>query len=307
MTIYTDTPPAGKLFKHYRIKWAQLSGNHNIEDIELSTADSMRDLFSSTLTQVDILDTNRFKLTIPIKKYLESIKKDLTEGAQRIDKQQQHLSQLLDQNSDATGWIITTSYYLSYFLAVELLKGSGSPIHYISSSECKKILSRAHPSAHNLTQESYVGKSSLEQSEQSCIITFSIVNTGNHAVVWSTLLPSIVASLDKHDNITKNLHAALDERSPSPPTISRLRHRWNYRDPQLYSKKGKDEGVTYRKIITSGASAYKWGKVKKNLQCPKEQTAVLALTNTILYTAYSQFIWEVIPQDHLPQQLRKAT
>jgi hypothetical protein len=235
----------------------------------------------------EIKANNRITIEVRKDEFMLSLLTDFYFGLTRINEQIKNVDNLLNTQSQVS-WIITTTYYACYFMAVELAKLHGQFIMNFSKDEFNKILSHSRNTKDIsfLTEinNSFKITVSHSESEQFLFLTLIKDSSKPHQIVWINL-HAIISKIKVHDNIYKYQQLILDIcnrdntkwRFPSD-----IRNEWNYARADYYGSKGNELGKTFCSIIREYDSTIKWAGNNTIRATPENVVASISYVYHIL-------------------------
>lgn len=251
----------------------------NLSRLNLSPSTNNRDYhFKDTLKKclldsigesvVTIESSNKLKIEIKSEEFKIALFSDFHFGYIRIREQIKNVNNLIASKSQVA-WVLITTYYACYFMAVEIAKLHGEFIINFSNEELNSILSNSQ-NTDNIVVSSEINNSFkvyVKMSEYENIIDLHLIKEGAkpHKIVWANLF-SIIKRLEINDSLLCHKNLLMDicdsnnNRWKFPNTI---RNEWNYSYANYYSDRGTELGDTFLSIIKNSNSAMRWANVRK--------------------------------------------
>ena len=230
---------------------------------------------------IDIFAQNRFRAVISGAHFNEGLRRDFYFGSNRVNKLLTAVTKL-DSSGSATAWILTTSYYSTYFAGLELLRSMGTLISYFNSSDIDRIAQRAKTVIATPEIGTYEGRAAYDSITNEIRIEYTKTASGYHHFVWVKLNQKIAQAIKlvgQSDNFSQNLTAVVDG---SWPSISDTRNMWNYQNVCLFGEMGEKTGSEFRKLARDRISAIKWAGKKQALHDSSQASSVALLKALIL-------------------------
>jgi hypothetical protein len=264
----------------------------NLSRLNLSPSTNNRDYyFKDTLkkclldsigdSKIIIESSNKIKIEIKAEEFKTALFSDFHFGYIRIREQINNVNNLIASKSQVA-WILITTYYACYFMAVEIAKLHGEFIINFSNEEFNLILSNSQ-NINNITVSSEVNNSfkvCVKMPKYENTIDLCLLKEGSkpHQIVWLNLF-SIIKRLEINDNLLCHKNLLMDicdfnnNRWKFPSTI---RNEWNYSYANYYSDRGTELGDTFLSIIKNSDSAMRWANVRKLQPNENNVTASIA-------------------------------
>lgn len=249
---------------------------------------SIKERISSGSGESQIIDDGSFELILSVQEYSDSLQKDFVNGINRIHKLTECLNALREAKCPVA-WQVTTTYYIAFFSAIEVIRANGEFISFITENEAKALISNSPYSESAITAGSYHGYTSIDPKTSTVTITFKKSSTRHHQFAWKKVASIIKASHTPkaYPNITKCatiLHAFGLEKKSLWPTPSDTRNIWNYTDPTLFSEKGNSSAKKFSYIATNRRRALSWlnGKPAPNVASLEDRTCCIAFSSAFL-------------------------
>ncbi len=239
-----------------------VNNNYRFKDtLKQCLLDSVGD---STIT---LEATNKLKIEIKKEEFNLALFSDFYFGHIRIKEQIKNVGNLLNSSSQVA-WIVTTTYYACYFMAVEIAKLHGEFIINFSADEFATILSNSsNPNGLSVTSDSNNSFKVLVKSsnyENFLDLQLTKESSKPHKIVWINLC-KIIRQLKVHDCLLQHKNLLTDicdngkDKWKLPSTV---RNEWNYTYANYYSDNGTDLGNKFLSIIKNPNSAMKWTNLR---------------------------------------------
>ena len=246
-----------------------------------SMANSFKKALVSSIVDIDVqvINSSRLEVTMPMSDYLNAILTDFHFGKVRVENQIKHLTEQVNGDLQAA-WCVVTTYYACYFMCNEISRIAGKFITNLTEEDQTRLLSAAQAGTSSMFNidgpSSFAAMAS--QGNNFNEIKLDIIKTGArpHQVAWtnvSSLINPIKVS-DKHNTacqLLKDIVSSSNDRWALP---SAIRNEWNYSAPSLYGDSGTDIGKNFLSLMKQGSSV-KWAS-KIGIQ-PHENNRVAAL------------------------------
>ncbi len=210
------------------------------------------------------VDSHKICIKMSFDEYNEILFTDFLFGYKRITKQIESLDQLLKESNSPVAWNIVTTYYATFFMAIELCKLLGI---YLIHFDRYEVLEWAKISGQPVNDFTGLLLAVREVNELSRDVTIKITKFGDspHMKIWDQLLGRIRREINKKNSSNSN-HYDLElfksflsgqNRWEKPSAIRNL---WNYNRADFYGELGEDNGNTFSKIIKNYSSSIQWAK-----------------------------------------------
>lgn len=224
-----------------------------------------------------------FEVDLRCDLYKKALFSDYHFGRIRINEQVKCLETLIN-NKNQAAWILVTTYYSIYFMAVEISKLYGIYITNFSKKDMLNMFSRSTGSvprdfinADN-TNFSYQVVVKHSDYDGSVKLSFAPRSPKPHTEVWKNLT-EVVNKISVNDSIKQHKTLFLDicdyskKRWDIP---SKVRNDWNYSFANYYGETGSKLGDTFIKILSSRKSALSWGNNRGIQPHPENITASIS-------------------------------
>lgn len=236
-----------------------------------------------------IVDATHFDATLDLPLYWGAVRNDWRLGYHRVLAQNRVARHLAEQAKLPRAWVVVSSYYVSFFCAVELLRALGRRAHYFSEEEVAGMSSRAqNPSAVTLEVGNYVANDTFKPNDNNVLLRFAKTRARPHEFVWS----EIGRAAQTHVDVTRSASARRfvqmisgADRWKGP---SETRNEWNYADPGLYGPAGTRLAEQFAKLARDSDSAWKWGRSLRLDPTPANIVSSLAFIQHTLVTLMDQ-------------------
>jgi hypothetical protein len=258
----------------------------------------LRDLIRSGDGAPEILDEKRFKVSLSARKFSGTICKRVFYASVRVAKLCSAVKAL--QESDcAAAWTLTTSYYSSFFAALELMFLDGRFSTYVDAEDIAAIHQFAPSSAFKVSKGTYECEVEWDEQDESVSVFYSYGSEKPHSFAWEmmrqyvdgieTMVP--LKSVPQWILLRRVLGSGGDRwRFPS-----QTRNHWNYTDSRLFTAEGDTVCREFRANCCQPTLAVKW--ISRNPKVANEQdyATSIAYLKAVLVAAYLDLARAVLP------------
>jgi hypothetical protein len=264
----------------------------------------LRDLIRSGDGEPEILDVNRFKISLSAKKFSGTICKRVFYSSVRVAKLCAAVNAL--QAADcAAAWTLTTSYYSSFFAALELLFLDGRFSSFVDGDDIAAIQLYSRSSVFKLSKGTYECEVKWDEKDESVSVFYSHGSDKPHAFAWEKMRQYVdgieglvpLKSVPQWILLRRVLGSGGDRwRLPSD-----TRNRWNYTDSRLFTKEGDSVCNEFCTNCYQPTLAVKW--ISRNPRIANEQdyATSIAYLKAVLVAAYLDLARAVLPPKRLAE------
>lgn len=214
-------------------------------------------------------EKNYFIITLSMEDFRDAICNDFFFNYKRIQNHKLNLNSLLISEANKThpAWIVVTTYYACYYMALDLNRLAGNFLITFQKEEMDSIFKEIRFDSHipfkdpkSTSFNAYVKKTDNNEIE----IKFSIASGKSHSLVWQYLKDNFFKSKinDGDSNqlylMEKKIISRILSGEDGWLSPSQVRNKWNYQELNLYDDEGLNESKIFLKILKEDNYAYKW-------------------------------------------------
>jgi hypothetical protein len=263
----------------------------NLSSLNLAPPKTSDYYFKDTLKQfllesignstITIESSNKLKFEVKAEEFAITLFSDFYFGYMRIKEQINNVNNLIESGCQVA-WIVTTTYYACYFMAVEITKLYGVFIINLSKDELSNIMNSS-TNKNNSTITIDINNSfqvSIRSSSYDNILDLHLVREASrpHQIVW-TNFSQVLRRLSVDDKLLHHKTLLIDicDNSKKKWKLpSSVRNEWNYTYADYYSDRGTALGEKFLSIIKKSDSAMNWASQRKLQPDENNTTASIA-------------------------------
>jgi hypothetical protein len=263
----------------------------NLSSLNLAPPKTSDYYFKDTLKQfllesignsiIAIESSNKLKFEVKAEEFAITLFSDFYFGYMRIKEQINNVNNLIESGCQVA-WIVTTTYYACYFMAVEITKLYGVFIINLSKDELSNIVNSS-TNKNNSTITIDINNSfrvSICSSSYDNILDLHLVREASrpHQIVW-TNFSQVLRKLSVDDKLLHHKTLLIDicDNSKKKWKLpSSVRNEWNYTYADYYSDRGTALGEKFLSIIKKSDSAMNWASQRKLQPDENNTTASIA-------------------------------
>lgn len=242
--------------------------------------------------KVTTIDKSQFTVELSYTTYSEMLYTEYYYGYKRIKKlKNEILHQLKLRKTSA--WLVVTTYYASFFAAIEIAKVLGRFNMNLDRAQQESILNKSSGGcgASFLSDSpiTLIGQAAPSSEDQSIIIRFSSANGRPHKLAWDNLFYfGKTISPDKDRKIHKYQKMFIDIIGPNNrskwPKPSDIRNVWNYSNPKYFLSYGEQITKQHKSIVGNYRKSLHWVSNRNLYPTEENQASSVAFIYTSLLT-----------------------
>ena len=242
--------------------------------------------------KIKTTNKSQFTVEIPNSTYSEMIYADFHFGYKRISKLCEEVEKQI-KSGNTSAWLIVTTYYASFFAAIEISKILGRFNLNLNKSQQESILNNSIGGcgAPFLSESSVTLVGQMKPSTQYDFTTISFSNSRGkpHKLAWDNLyfyLKSISPNSKSKEYLCQQRF--LDIIGPNSkskwPKPSETRNDWNYFNPKYFTEYGEELTKQHKSIIGNYRKSINWASTRNLFPTEQNKASSLAFiyTNLIL-------------------------
>lgn len=276
---------ASSLGKALRGKLAEiLAETGKISILEVSSEEGLKTrIIEDPLFNVQAVSGTSFRVTASPGDISRAIVRDYYYGYLRVKKQWESV-ELLIQNRNIA-WAIVSSYYCSFFCAVEALRLCGCHALSLSPVESNTLFESMSGSHIDNLRKTKHFKGVL--SEDFTEIGYTTTGDKPHYAAWQMLSREVLSKIPRKNaawmDAIKFSNMCKGQSGWEIP--SEIRNRWNYRDPTYFSTLGEQSANPFLKLIADPDAASSWIRGQVTIRNENDSAASMAALASLLHLA----------------------
>lgn len=258
----------------------------------------LRDLIRSGDGDPEILDVNRFKVSLSAQKFSGTICKRVFYSSVRVARLCGAVNALRTADC-ASAWTLTTSYYSSFFAALELLFLDGRFSAYVDADDVAAIQLFSPASSHKVSKGTYECEVKWDEKDESVSVFYSYGSDKPHAFAWEKMRQYVdgIEDLVPEKSIPQwiLLRRVLGSGGERWRFPSETRNIWNYTDSRLFTAEGDAICSEFRTNCNQASLAVKWSARKPKLANEQDYATAIAYLKAVLVAANLDLARAVLP------------
>lgn len=258
----------------------------------------LRDLMRSGDGEPEILGDNRFRVSLSAEKFSGTICRRVFYSSLRVAKLCTAVK-VLQSAKCAAAWTLTTSYYSSFFAALELLFLDGRFASYVDGDDVAAIQLFSPTSGYKILKGTYECEVKWDEKDETVFVFYSFGSDKPHAFAWEKMRQYVdsIEDLVPEKSIPQwlTMRRVLGSGGDRWRFPSETRNIWNYRDSELFATEGDRVAGEFRSHCNEPALAVKW--IARKPRQPNEQSyaTAIAYLKAVLVAANLDLARAVLP------------